>query len=317
MRKLKKNPIPNNEKMEVKDYSRLFGGVFNRIEEYGGDVSSPMYSRATKMLDAFLVNLDKSVLEKEVVDWIDSDALDSLISDNPFPRLCSGGHLELAKWYNWRVSYQEYQLPRREALLQACKNGHVNVVEWLGESTSLRAENDRPFLLACVGEHTDLIEWFQRRYQDLPDFRPLVREAKGSGIKDSHISEFFEILGSDAKEFLTIPKGSPEEPGRTQVYIAFQEMKEKDEEKREQDKKLKADFLAISIEVEEKSLMEQHGLEMSPEIRERFLALREYFETHDEGFLQKLNEYCEYIRRLAEPPTKTRKEVEKGCCVMM
>jgi hypothetical protein len=303
--------------MEVKEqtlYSRLFGGVFDRIEEYGGDVSSPMHVRATKMLDTFLEKLDKSVLEDELVNWIDSDALDALRTSDPFLRLCAGGHLELTKW----ISEKESMVQKlkvwyvEKAFCEACKNGHVHIAEWLVETFpafNTRAERDFPFLLACVGEHTELIEWFQRRYKDLPNFQLLVREVKQSGMSDKHFRRFFERVGTNVVELFEM---SPEE--NQQLYQTviklFEEEEENEEKKRQWDTEVKTGILALTIEQEEKS----YGIEMSQESKEKFEELQEYVRTHNEGFYEKLTEYCRYMETLR---AKNVKVENARCCVVM
>lgn len=152
-------------------HARLFGGIFSTLEEYamstslGGTVNSPMYSKATEMLDKYLESgFDSRCLDSEVVNWINSPVLDDLQEDYSLEGMCKKGHVEMAKWMMERnpVSKTYYH----GVLSSICEGGNIELMEWfLEEYPEIEAvfDADSCVYLCCARGQFELAEWLTDR----------------------------------------------------------------------------------------------------------------------------------------------------------
>lgn len=156
--------------MEPSIYSRLFGGVFSTLEEYPGTASSPLYSKAVKMLDKYLeTGLDNRFLVQELVDWINSPVLDTLAKSVPLHGICRWGNIELLKWFMQKYPKTNlYKQRGSYAISVACQAGHLEMVKWILENYP--KEDEIIFLLdhACIGGNLDLVKWLLETYPNVP-----------------------------------------------------------------------------------------------------------------------------------------------------
>lgn len=148
-------------------YARLFGGIFSTLEEYPGTTSSPMYSRAVKMLDKYMEKgLDHKVLDKELLNWINSPVLDSLKDHASFSRICGYGHFELVRWF--AEKFPEKVQNHQSNFLSACYSGNIALLEWILEKypVDVHFKKEQPLKILCNLGKLEPLKWFLEKYPE-------------------------------------------------------------------------------------------------------------------------------------------------------
>jgi hypothetical protein len=143
---------------KIKFYAELFGGIFEKILEYPGDVQHENLSRSIEAIDRWIASRFKTKIDPNVQNWINSKVLDDICKDkDPFRYACRYGHLTAAKWlYGLKIfNVKPYMFTA------ACGNGHLSVAQWLYELgfINIHTKEDAAFRAACRNEHFHVAEW--------------------------------------------------------------------------------------------------------------------------------------------------------------
>jgi len=102
----------------------------------------------------------------EIIKWLFNMVEINLNNNDPvcsygLVTACSAGELELAKFfYNDRSNIFEHHY--EDSLLQACKNGHLDIIKWLlsvKPDINISANYEAPFRFACYYGYLEVAKW--------------------------------------------------------------------------------------------------------------------------------------------------------------
>lgn len=177
---------------KLKYYAKIFGGTLSRIAECDGlsELKNERLDQSIEYLDKFIENKFKGSIPTDIVNWLNSDVLDTILNGT-FDAVCQNGHLELAKLmysmsiHNLDDRYKSFTIFRDtcangqletakwlveigvnilaacnnvRVLRDTCENGELEVAQWLVEN-GVDPHNDIAFVVSCVSGNLELVQW--------------------------------------------------------------------------------------------------------------------------------------------------------------